>query len=240
MIELVTLVVIALIATFIYFSSKSGNRLFVWLGRLIPPFLLLGLIKVPVDIFTSLVWLSAGCVMLYSLLKTILSLLESIYWARHQDKLEARKSIGQSVRPLLCVVCYFTASYFVSQSVYSANGKALELAQEMHAFVQLNGTCDSKRPDWAEARKSDPEYIGMRYGEYGTKYTISYKCDPELEKFSYVVRINQDEDFRIVGKFDGNMDVTFGDYGAPTRVTLSDTLDLAALVKMRIRYSEDL
>ncbi len=106
----------------------------------------------------------------------------------------------------------------------------------MKRCVHENGTGSVEKPVWANEHLSKGHNsFSMRYGEYGTQYQINYQCDPENDKFSYWVRISQDESFGIEGSFDGKMEVTYGDYGNPTTLILDETVNLSDLVTMKIK-----
>lgn len=231
----IILACLLIVALFIYFSEKTKNNFFKWAGRLFPPVLMLGLIKIPMDVVTSIIWLVAGIVMIYSFCKLVSLLIKLISCFIKKEELITKKQLGIYVRPFLCVLFFFTASHFVSKSVYSANAKALELALATQEYVQKNGACNTEKPEWATFNPLEPESIETQYGEYGTKYRLVYTCDIENKKFQYWVRINQDESFSVVGTFDGSIDVTFGHFGAPKTVSLSKNLDLEKLAKMKIK-----
>ncbi|WP_144394988.1 hypothetical protein [Pleionea sediminis] len=226
--------VLGLLILIDYTDNSNGTGMW-WMGKVLPPLGLLAFSFIPVDLITSIFWLLAAVVMLVSVISLFIKVFKWTIKCYRKRSIDFRYIAEEGVRPLLCIICFYTASHIVNLSVYSANEKALQLALEMKQYVHENGTCSVEKPVWANEHLSKGHSsFSMRYGEYGTQYQINYQCDPENDKFSYWVRISQDESFGIEGSFDGKMEVTYGDYGNPTTVTLDDSIDISALIKMNL------
>jgi len=218
-------------------SERSQNAYVRWVGRILPPLSLLSLIRIPYDFATAIVWFVAWIIMVVSVITLLRPAIVYTYcFVTKRDKHRDFK-VQQKVRPLLAIVCYFIASSMVKMSVYSANAKAIELAFETQRLVKDNGACTTVKPAWANPKRTYEKHFSMLYGEYGTKYSLSFDCDLEQQIYRYWVRINKDDYFKITGKFDGELEATYGNYmtANPPRILLDEGVDLSELAKMRIK-----
>lgn len=228
------LVICAVFACLSNITDRSTRPIFKWSGKLIPPLGLLVFIVIPFDLVTSILWLIAGVVMLISIINLLRRIYSFLLLWRIDGSLKIGRFVENVTRPALSIICFLVAVNMVKMSIHSANAEALELALATKNYVESTGSCSSERPVWAtEKSPYDESHYSMLYGKYGTKYRITYSCSPEYEKYSYSVRISQDETFSVVGKFNGNLEVTYGDFGNPTKVYIDDKTDLSILVKMK-------
>ncbi|MFK7888304.1 MAG: hypothetical protein AB8G16_15700, partial [Gammaproteobacteria bacterium] len=135
------------------------------------------------------------------------------------------------IRPGLCIVIVLVAEQVIGMSVTSANMQAIETALTLHDALSNNETCPTDLAGWRESKEAGVLVIDA--GRYGTTYRTRLSCDDKKKTFSIMVRINQDVSFWIGRSEEGRLEVTYGDYGLPTHVSITDSTDLDALAKMR-------
>lgn len=217
----------------IYFSNRSDNKIFRWIGAIIPPFFMLSFIFIPIDLITSIAWLLAGLIAIYSGLHIIKDVFLFIYTRLKNKEANTKEIAFRVIRPSLYLLILFSSHFIVQMSVASANKAAIDLALNMKEHVLENGVCKDSISGWNKNRKRDSNLTTKRFGEYGTQYRVSYWCDPVLSIFSFQVKINQDEAFSVSYSESGSLQATYGHYARQVEILINDNTDLDALANMR-------
>lgn len=208
--------------------------MFRWVGATIPPFFMLFFIFIPIDLITSIVWLIAALIAIYSGLHIIKDIFFLIYTRLNNKEVNTKEIAFRIIRPSLYLLILFFAHFIIQMSVASANKAAIDLALSMKEYVLENGVCKDSMPGWNKNRKRDSNLTTNRFGEYGTLYRVSYWCDPVLSIFSFQVKINQDESFSISYSNRGALKATYGHYLRPVEVIITDKTNLGALANMEL------
>jgi hypothetical protein len=200
-----------------------------WIKALIPPLLIASLYRVPIDFITSIVWLAAILFLVFLLISLIKASIQRFY-LRSIKQIKASKLVGTA----LCFLAYFFAEQAIFLSKVSANEKALELAVSMQKYVSEHGSCELADSKWAQ-HDNYPDYHGtIEYGDYGTKYFVSYGCKPRDKRFYFNVRLNKDSDFRVLHTEEGQLAVEYGHFSNVKKVHVTKETDLKQLARMEI------
>ncbi len=209
-----------------YLAERVKHPIAQWMGAIFPPLPLFGLIMIPIDMITTLLWLIGFIACLVSMGTLVKAPIA--YWrGKHQEKSTLYR---QLLRPCLTIIAVVSAYTCVSMSVTSANAYALEKALAIEQTINNGGSCPREMKGWTPEDRSPRNALSLRYGTYGTKYRILYTCNPETSEFTLDVRINIDDSFSIVFKPNQKLKVTF--WGKD--VWVNEMTDLDALAKRNI------
>jgi hypothetical protein len=210
-------------------KSKVFRILTAWVYAIVAPLLIASLYWVSQDFITSMFWLLA-----FGYVVTIcLYLLVKLY--KHFIKREkVNLALPHVLRPVLCLVAYLFANEMVYLSVVSANEKALKLAIDMKHYVLKNGQCGKAGKEWQSSSRYSENRKTIKYGIYGTKYYISYNCEPLKRDFSYIVRMNKDADFKVEYLESGKLKLTYGHFAHTKSTFFDENSDMNKLARMEI------
>ncbi|MHC4742243.1 MAG: hypothetical protein ACYS8Z_10040 [Planctomycetota bacterium] len=177
---------------------KMKNRYWRWMWILLPPSLLVFLIWIPQDWFTSGIWLTAIISTFISVCSILVNVVVAIDRKVERGEPISRRLAVRLVRPVLVVCLFFFADNMVDLSMKSADIYAVELARQMQRICNANGICPESVKEWPyEYSESD---IGQfYYGKYGTTYPIRYDVSEDGKEFEIMVFHNMDEDFYVTG-----------------------------------------
>ncbi len=132
-------------------------------------------------------------------------------------------------------VAYLFANEMVFLSVVSANEKAFMFAIDMKNYVLQNGRCEKAGTEWQSFPHYPENHKTIEYGNYGTKYWISYNCEPSNKHFSYVVRMNKDSDFKVEYLESGKLKLTYGHFANTKSTFFDENTDLKILERIEVQ-----
>lgn len=225
-------VIVSVIATVLvlsYFTNRSKSRVINWGGRIGFPSILLIYIWIPIDIFTTHLWLAVWAIAGASCIVVVYRIAVFLVYkviGRHPSGSGLLTSLTSPV-VAFSVVCI--AQAVVAMSVASANRHALDLALEMKDHLERTGQCLESLPSWLTADYIEEGEVAIVYGDFGTKYRIDYNCSPDNDYFFFHVRNNQDVSFSVSSKPGSDVSVSYGHYANPVELILTEGMDLGAL-----------
>ena len=177
-----------------YFLKKKWQQ---WLAILLPPLLILCLIRISIGEFTLLIfWFPGGLVFAFSVVSIIVHL--AIVIVKLFKKSFNNSYLIRFIRPALTIICFLSAVHFMKLSIRYADEQGIKIARQLHQKCNDEKTL----PDHIEGWQWD-SYLGQSVtlkGRYGTRYPISYSLyhdDPN--RFTIQVRHNIEDRLYIHG-----------------------------------------
>lgn len=204
-----------------------------WVYAILAPALIASLYRVPQDFVTAIIWMAALIYVVIILISFFIKL-----YKRFVNQTLNKLEFPHILRPILCLFAYIFANEMVFLSVVSANERALNLAVEMKEYVDKHGECKELGDEWKTYAHYPENRSTIKYGEYGTKYFISYSCTPHQKEFFYVVRMNKDSDFRIKHLNTGKLLVKYGHYANVKKAFVSNETNLRKLARMEVKIND--
>jgi hypothetical protein len=221
-----------------YYSNDSKNKIIRWLGAVIPPMFMLLFVYIPMDLITSLFWLTAFALFVYSIYKIVKAFSRIIYAKIKAIKLDVNTELFKIIRPALYIATLTLAKNTVHSSVAAANMAAIDLAIKMKMYVQDNGACEASLEGWANAENMRAATLTKEFGNFGTTYPVFYTCDINSREFNLWVDIDQDSSFSIAYLKNGNLEATYGHFSHPIKVIVDGSTNLADLASRKIANKE--
>lgn len=185
----------------VFITYKIKNRYLRWGCIILPPFLLVPLILVPLDIGSVGLWVPAMLAMLFSVGSVVVNVAVAVVRkVRKQDAVGRRLAV-RLIRPLSVVCIFFCAINTVMLSRKSADIYAVEVGRRIQRACDANGVCPKVVKGWEQSGGGQLAYQ-ILYGKYGTKYPLSYSVSEGGKEFVIRVRHNIDEVFYVTGGVD--------------------------------------
>jgi hypothetical protein len=195
--DLIVVILLVVLCVGICLTYKIKNVFLRWILIVTPPLLMIPLYWVPWDILTVLFWTPAIVAFLWSGLSLTINVVRIIL-RKLRGKPQINYVRARFFRPVLTIAIFLSVNFFVNQSLHSADEFAKETARKVQAEANTNGICPERIEDW-ELDEWDPNISIIRYGKYGTKYSVRYRPSENKKEFEISVRHNIDEALFISG-----------------------------------------
>ena len=191
------LLVVLLISVLMFKTYTFKSKFLRWLSIILPPLLLIYLIRIPFDIVAHLLWLPGQIAFLISIVSIIATFVKFIRLGK--DKEEQNKIKIRFVRPILTILIFLFALLCLKASQKSADDYATITGKRIQGICNAEKSCPKKIDDWDNP--PDDGYLPsiIYYGKYGTKYMIYYSISKDGKEFDITVKHNIDEGLDISG-----------------------------------------
>ncbi len=192
-------ILIALIGVMIagiFFTFSIKNKWIQWLLILLPPFVLLFLIRIPIDIISfTFVWLPGMAACVFSVVSIIVRFVKVIVKLR--KKTFYKSYLVRFIRPALTIIFFSLAFHLVKLSEEYADERGIEIAKQLHQRCNQENSIPLRIEGWEDYHSGS----SVTYeGRFGSKYPVRYWASSEdPNTFKIEVRHNIDESLYIYG-----------------------------------------
>ena len=180
---------------FKFYSQSNFSKKFIeWASIIAPPLLILLLVPIQPDLFTSIIWLQAIYGFIISIFNIMYSVLRIIFLKT--------VIIKHIIRQLLTVIIFIFASALQLESQSEAHTYARALAIEIQQKCELSA-CPAITDQWSdlEINTYRKDYASVKAGKWWTRYKLSYRPmnENDIDKFRLYLYIDMDTHFTFIG-----------------------------------------
>ena len=171
----------------IKFEKKS---IFWWILQIIPPFIILPLSTMPMDISTGIFWLAgiiASFISLFSIGSKVFAYLRSK---------EKQSALIDIIRPSLTIFFMILAISSVKYSLSRAENDAFETAKYVQKKCDSDNICPGYIPTW---NRVDGSFTCESLVGSFAKYRVLYSVNEDKKEFSIMLRLNIDNHLYFYG-----------------------------------------
>jgi hypothetical protein len=191
--ELIILVYLVAASWLALKTHRFKSPIVRWALIVLLPLSLLGYAKLPIDIFTILLFAPLLIAAVWSLVSIVLLGIKLVTSTPRPWTHVATHAI----RPLLCLIVFGTVRYLHDHSLQLARLQAAQTAIGIQEVCKKEGRCPTSLQNWQRSQSSGNNWVARLGSPLATTYLA--KCELHDQTYSIMLRINIDQYFEVTG-----------------------------------------
>lgn len=186
-------------------SPGAFAKFWKWFKILVPPFLILPLLRIPFDFMTAVLWLA----LFIAFLKASIHLMKwSTQTLRRLMKKQEPLREPARIRSFLTVVFCVVVTYCHVLSLNAADEFALATGQSMLAACKSQKQCAVPQDIKTMSGVTDAseENYGIFYGQWGPRFKIHFSVSEDRQEFTIRVWHDMDQAYIVTGGVSQNLE----------------------------------